>query len=295
MERFRQAIQDKIENQPNEDAIEILLEQFPPELREKLEVQIEDLDGHDAEDLLMNRLIERNKALVKWGVDALPKEVSVSPEVPQAFLNSIKESQERGEDSYLGAGHNGVVLQSVRRPEYCYKILNQERIKQMHASVVREATMQFECYKILEGRNNVAKIPSILRYIKNPEMQAFMMDRIKGESLGELMKRGGEFPENFNAETFFEKISNAIEVLNEHGYHHRDLTNNLGNVIIDSDGEPWIIDFGSAVKGFASPENSNHYQVSPGASYIVGHDQSGVRQLKSVVENYMSKQGGRHG
>jgi hypothetical protein len=73
------------------------------------------------------------------------------------------------------------------------------------------------------------------------------------------------------------------------------LTNNAGNVIIDKAGNPWIIDFGSAIKGYVSDSDPNHYQLSVNGPTIVGHDQTGVMTLRTRVEEYLSNREKEYG
>jgi len=268
-----------------------LIAQFPAEMHDDLDSETASMNDKEAVTFLKDKLARRHEKLVEFSPAMIPEGIEVSNEVPLAFIKSIGDAEAGGEDNYVGAGQNGKFLRSVREPSTGHKILFNEQAERTGANIVREVILQYKCERLLRDKNNVAKIPKIWRYVKTKDIQAIRMDLIEGESIGELMKRGGTFPESFDVERFFEKLLNAVVILNQSGYHHRDLTNNSGNVIVSSEGEPWIIDFGSAVEVSPDPDDSNKYQERPGASYVIGTDQRGVEGLKRKVLAYIRKQG----
>lgn len=286
MKAFESHIRAKLET-VSENSVDSLLAEFPPALQHRLEKDIEDMDDQTAEEFLINRLIERKEALVTWNANSLPASVEIVHEYPLAFLQSIERSENEGDRLLLGQGRNGRVIESVRNAGNCYKVLFMDRAKELHSSIIHESVMQYEVGELLEGRNDVAKVPKVLRFVDMPDMRAMMMQKIDGESVLNLINMNKDLPEGFDIDDFFQKLSNTILIMNEHGYHHRDLTNNAGNVIIDSTGNPWIIDFGSTIKGFVSDTDPNHYQLSANGPTIVGHDQSGISSLRTRLEEYL--------
>lgn len=286
MNSFESNIRSKLET-VSENSIDSLLSEFPAELQTRLGNEIESMDDQTAEEYLINRLIERKEALVAWGANTLPQAVEVVHEYPLAFVKSIERSENEGDKLLLGQGRNGRVFESVRNPGSCYKILFLERAKELHSSIIHESVMQYEVGELLEGHDDVAKIPKVLRFVDMPDMRAMMMEKINGDSLLNIINNNKDLPEGFNIEVFFEKLANTVRIMNERGYHHRDLTNNAGNVLIDTSGEPWIVDFGSTIKGYASDNDSNHYQLSVNGPTIVGHDQTGILSLKTRIQDYL--------
>lgn len=293
MKSFESNIRAKLET-VSENSVDSLLGEFPSQLQPRLEREVESMDEQTAEEYLINKLIERKEALIAWKSDELPAAVEVVHEYPLAFIKSIEQSNSGGDKFLLGEGRNGRVLESIRNPGSCYKILFLERAKELHSSIVRESVMQYEVGTLLEGRDDVARVPKVLRFVDMSDLRAIMMEKIDGESIFKLMEDNRPLPENFDSDRFFEKLLNTIHIMNEKGYHHRDLTNNAGNVIIDKGGNPWLVDFGSTVKGFVTDTDPNHYQLTVNGPIIVGHDATGILGLKARVEEYLANRKKHH-
>ncbi len=288
MENIRRVIDEALG--PNATPDEII-SQFPVGMHEHLDNETALMKDEEAVAFLKDKLARRREKLVEFSPAMIPDGIEVSNEVPLAFIKSIGDAEAGGEENYVGAGENGKFLRSVRDPSTGHKILFNEQAERTGANIVREVILQYKCERLLRDKENVAKIPKVWRYVKTKDIQAIRMDLIEGESIGELMKRGGSFPEGFDGESFFEKLMNAVVILNQSGYHHRDLTNNYGNVIVSAEGEPWIIDFGSAIEVSSDPDDGNTYQERPGAPYVIGTDQRGVEGLKRKVLAYIKNQG----
>ena len=291
MNPFESRIRSKIEGHTQSEVVGLLLQDFPNELQERLEKEIEEMDDQTASDYLTSKLIERKYALAKWSEETIPSEVQVSYELPLAIMESLERSTSEVGGATLGEGQNGKVYQSVRQPNACYKVLFLERANQLGANIVREAVMQYEISKLIKESGAGVRVPEVFCFVNHPQVRAIMMEKVAGVSLIDVLekKEDCEFPENFDPQSFFKKMATAIKVMNEHGYFHRDLTNNAGNVMIDKEGNPWIIDFGSAVKSVTiDPEEVLHsYQLTATAPRIIGNDAVGVENLKQRVIRHM--------
>jgi len=76
-------------------------------------------------------------------------------------------------------------------------------------------------------------------------IEFFIMERVNGVSLQDVMDRGADLPEGFNLELFFDKLEKFMNDMNENKHiYHRDF--HSGNVMVDMNGNPWVIDFGAA-------------------------------------------------
>jgi serine/threonine protein kinase len=89
------------------------------------------------------------------------------------------------------------------------------------------------------------QIPNIVRVIEFTEidgMPCLVMDFVAGGTLNECISRRGYIPE---AEVWqlFNKLASALQVLHEQGVIHCDI--HPGNIIVQPNGEPMLIDFGS--------------------------------------------------
>ncbi len=294
MEGIKNQINEKIKAITDSEAVDTLLEQFPEALRERLESEIAEFEDKAAVDFLYNKLLARRKALVVWGMDTLPEAVEVVNEYPLALIESIEDSAESNGKLLIAEGKNGKVVSSVRRQDTCYKVLFFERAKQMGANIIKETVMQYGASEIVNKDPDAAHIPTVFQYVVTSDLQAFSMQKIDGYSIDQILKNPKfEFPPQFNIDRFFEKLVRAIVLMHEKGYYHRDLTNNAGNVIVDKEGEPWIVDFGSSVKAFADDNNHTIYQLYPNGPYIVSDDMSGLMGLKERIADYLNnkKQG----
>ena len=284
---FESRIRAKIEEKQNEDSIDVLLNEFPVELHDRLEAEIEGLDPQGAEDLLMNKLVARREALVEWRLEDLSKMVEVTHEVPLGVLASIERSSQEGPSSMLGQGMNGRVYESVRKEFACYKVLFLERARQLQLNIIREATLQHDISEILQEDPSAAQVPEVIGFVEHSEVLAIMMNKIKGASMLQIFEGKAELPSGFDVDVFFNKLERAVLLMNQHGYYHRDLTNNSGNVMVDEEGNPWIIDFGSAIKALHPSDNDQVFQIKAGGAHILASDLSGVRRLKEKVIEYL--------
>jgi serine/threonine protein kinase len=89
------------------------------------------------------------------------------------------------------------------------------------------------------------QIPHIVRVIEFTEidgMPCLVMDFVAGETLNECIRRRGYIPED-EAVKIFQKLASAVEALHQQGIIHCDI--HPGNIIVQPNSEPMLIDFGS--------------------------------------------------
>jgi hypothetical protein len=89
------------------------------------------------------------------------------------------------------------------------------------------------------------QIPNIVRVIEFTEidgMPCLVMDFVAGETLNECIRRRGYIPED-EAVRLFQKLASAVEALHQQGIIHCDI--HPGNIIVQPNSEPMLIDFGS--------------------------------------------------
>jgi predicted Ser/Thr protein kinase len=207
--------------------------------------------------------------------------------VPLGVLASIERSSQEGPSNMLGQGMNGRVYESVRKEFACYKVLFLERARQLQLNIIREATLQHDISEILQEDPSAAQVPEVIGFVEHSEVLAIMMNKIKGASMLQIFEGKAELPSGFDVDVFFNKLERAVLLMNQHGYYHRDLTNNSGNVMVDEEGNPWIIDFGSAIKALHPSDNDQVFQIKAGGAHILASDLSGVRRLKEKVIEYL--------
>lgn len=296
MNPFESHIGSKIETGESENDIDALIEEFPAELHERLEQEVEHMEDKEAVDHLVRKLVARKESLVRWSVDEISKYVEIRHDVPLAVVESIQKSSEGGEDNLLGSGMNGRVYQSVRRAFACYKVLYLDRARENNLSIVQEAVMQYEMGAVAKKVPNGAHIPEVLGFVERTDMLAIMMQKVEGNSLIEIIEGKAELPENFDIDSFFSRLEATIQQLNEDGYFHRDLvrqvnrtelTPNSGNVMVDKDGNPWLVDFGSAIRALKPEGDAQLYQLQPEGRLWRATDLSGIHEMKERVAAIM--------
>jgi serine/threonine protein kinase len=89
------------------------------------------------------------------------------------------------------------------------------------------------------------KIPNVVKvidFIQIEDMPCLVIDFVAGETLNECVRRRGYIPED-EALKLFRKLANALGYLHDQGIIHCDI--HPGNIIIQPDCEPVLIDFGS--------------------------------------------------
>jgi serine/threonine protein kinase len=142
--------------------------------------------------------------------------------------------------------------------------------------------MQHRVHEVLQENPTVAQAPEVFGFVKTDDVRAIKMEKLSGFSLAQFLQNPESYslPNSFDIDSFFQKIEDALQILNEKGYFHRDLNGNAGNIYITLEGDPYIIDFGSAVKSITPDESAQVYQLTPNGAYYHGTDISGVRELK---------------
>lgn len=291
MNPFESRIRGKVENVSDQDVVDMLIGEFPSELHQRLEEEIDDMDEQTAEDFLIRKLTARKESLVEWSVEELSHVVEISHDVPLAVLASIEEASQDEHENLLGAGQNGKVYKSVRKEYACYKVLFLQRARELQSSILREAMLQYQAHQALRDVPDAARVPEVLGFVEHPDVLAIMMGRVEGSSVLDILEGKAFLPEQFDLDVCFDKLETAVRHLNEHGIYHRDLSNNSGNILIDTNGDPWIIDFGVAAHGFNPSEDGQRYQLRPGGASFFANDLQGVKTLKEKVQNYVSKNG----
>jgi len=92
------------------------------------------------------------------------------------------------------------------------------------------------------------RTPFSLLSIETEEKEKYIvMQKINGHSVRDIIKNPNLLPEKFNYEVFCKSLDEEVAKMHKIGIHHRDL--HSGNVMINEEGLPVIIDFGTATEG----------------------------------------------
>jgi len=159
------------------------------------------------------------------------------------MLESIPEFMEDREH-ILGEGDTAQVFPD-KTGKFCIKeiVINPKDILPTHLNnVIKEAKIQDKVHVL------GVKTPDVIfAAITKNGKQFLAMEIIKSKNLEEAINHPEYFPKNFNKESFIEKLSEMVGILNKNKIYHRDLKPK--NILFDEDGGPVIIDFGVSVRG----------------------------------------------
>lgn len=90
---------------------------------------------------------------------------------------------------------------------------------------------------------NHSNVVQVIEYFQEAGIPCLVMAYVKGETLNERIRNKGRLSPD-EAVKCFRKIAEALHTLHQRGLIHCDV--HPGNIILRSDGEPMLIDFGSA-------------------------------------------------
>ncbi|MFA6226865.1 MAG: phosphotransferase [Candidatus Paceibacterota bacterium] len=211
-------------------------------------------------------------------------------------LNLLKESNPEAIESKLGEGRLAKVFEIGHIFNCCVKILKTERDESViqSQSLTSEVEMQDKMSGI--GRSGV-KVPQPYVWVRmRPEaddnlkesvVEFFFMEKIKGASLEDVFKGIKPLPDKFDFESFFKKISDFVTEMNERHIFHRDL--HKGNVMIDEEGNPCVIDFGTTVSVWGDDDNEIYRDRKPDGGVIMyPKDPVSVKKLRAEMREWLT-------
>ncbi len=204
----------------------------------------------------------------------------------EALIECIESLEIHAES--IGEGGNAEVLAIAEGPfsKVCLK-----RLKE---------TPQIDCNTIdreneLQGmaRKAGVRTPLSLISITTEKGDFLIMERVIGSTLEEILATPSKLPENFSHEVFIKELDEQIARLHSAGIYHRDLHSR--NVMINEEGLPVIIDFGTATEGsggdFTYEELANVYNpIKKKYEQVSGKfkdDKDMVRNLKGAMAPLM--------
>jgi tRNA A-37 threonylcarbamoyl transferase component Bud32 len=135
------------------------------------------------------------------------------------------------------------------------------------------------------------RTPFSLLSIKTNDDEYLVMEKIEGNSVGEIIKNPQLLPKNFDPNIFCNSLDDQIKKMHNENIYHRDLHDK--NVMIDKEGLPVIIDFGTATRGtgsdFTYEESVSVYDEKKGRYFLANgffkDDLEMVRNIKSSIRN----------
>lgn len=145
----------------------------------------------------------------------------------------------------IGEGGNAEVFAIAEGPfsKVCLK-----RVKELPQlvcnSIDREHELQYK------ARKGGVRTPLTLISIETEKGNFFIMEKIIGSTVEEVLAVPSKLPEAFSVETFMNDLTEQVQKMHNSEIHHRDLHSR--NVMVNEEGLPVIIDFGTASEGSGS-------------------------------------------
>lgn len=129
-------------------------------------------------------------------------------------------------------------------------------VKKIHKTPQLRCNSEEEEFAFQEEIEDLGvRVPRLIAYVQNPETKDkfIIMEKILGPSFNDILEKGVSIPENYNHAFFWKKLMEYLKIMHDGNIYHRDL--HRGNIMIDKDGGPVIIDFGTAGRAWGSEDD----------------------------------------
>lgn len=219
------------------------------------------------------------KERIKWSEVAKSEgQKSIETVITAAIEKMEKEGQ------ILGEGRTSTVTFNKDRPSLCLKELSNKNISGNRTNEEMRL-LDLACKKKFPVPRPFCSLEN------NAGNDHLFMETINGFSLEDLVKKDlyDELPESFDFKKFFDKLRQVVKDMHSAKIYHRDL--HYGNVMVDKNGEPVIIDFGDAIEHHFSSEDPYRYINSKGELIILPEDEIKVSESYRIVGLYLKKEG----
>lgn len=142
--------------------------------------------------------------------------------------------------------------------------------------------------------------PLTLLSIETTDGKYLVMEKVEGHSVKDIIENNNLLPEKFDYKVFCDSLDEQIAKMHNKGkvadgVYHRDL--HSGNVMINMEGLPVIIDFGTGTEGtgsdFTYEEGVSMYNEKKGAyEFVTGYfkdDLEMVKNIKAELKKFMKE------
>lgn len=204
----------------------------------------------------------------------------ISPEL----IRKISEINREGQS--IGVGQTAEVFVSTTDSTICYKVMKAEPEK-FCVTAETEAIFMSKAGKMARE----ATVPKPYYSLEAPGgISVLVMEKIDGDTLGEIIEKDLPLPEGFNLNRFSDNLKRFFERLNEGNIHHQDI--HTGNIMIDrTTGAAVVIDFGSSDERIGGDRQS--VLVERGRQRFISSDPDQLRATLLELKKHIYKK--RHG
>ncbi len=180
----------------------------------------------------------------------------------EKWVNLIKTMFEdmNRENERLGAGRTAEAV--LTDNEACLKVVNKARVRKERIPITNQVHQEIEYLEKLNDEEFLKRAGINQQIAPLPIMSTeengygfLLMEKISGNSLQDILdKKNTDFDSTkVSWEKFFEKLEEIVNKLNNARLFHRDL--HAGNIMINEDHNPILIDFGSSYESFYSEDD----------------------------------------
>ncbi len=184
----------------------------------------------------------------------------------------------------IGEGKTAKVCMLEEYPEACLKTISEKTISKNRSHKEME-------FLDLASHHNLP-VPKPICSVETDDGKDYLfMETINGFSLEDLVNMDlfGDLPETFDFKKFFSELRVIVERMHEQRIYHRDL--HWGNVLVDKEGKPIIIDFGDATVNHLSSEDPYREINAKGEMTLYQSDENRIAQVYKQVGTYLREKG----
>lgn len=159
-----------------------------------------------------------------------------------------------------------------------------------------EARITNKARKVLEKSN--VKIPLVYAHFDlerefkqndvewEDKAEVLFMERMAGFDVRTYIEKRLPLPEGFDIDVFFKKVRDAVGKLQENRIYHRDI--HWGNIMILSDGNPAIIDYGFSTDLVLSDEDPfREIKSDTRELHRYKDDYDGIDEVEGQLKDYL--------
>lgn len=199
-------------------------------------------------------------------------------------LEDIKNNNE-----LLGVGKTAEAI--LTNNTACLKVVNKAQVRANRIPLTNNVNEEIEYLDMLNDTEFLIKMDITSRIAPIPILSTekdgygfLLMERVKGCSLQDILDKKDSTikTSEVNWQEFFKKLENIVEKLNAMRVFHRDL--HAGNIMIDEDHNPILIDFGSSSQSFYS-EDDPYKEESVAGVIVYKKDTSFIQEIKKLFIN----------